>query len=91
MEFLYFLLTAISFLLTDATANIDHKKFAAWASVILLMGFILVNIAVTIKLARTDRNELKIKNRRGKERRRKDQERRAIEKEEKNARKELKE
>ena len=59
MEFFYFLLTAISFMLTDASADVEAKIFVAWLSMALLLLFILSNIAVTIRLARTSRHELK--------------------------------
>ena len=60
-------------------------------AVVLLMAFILANIVVTIVIARSGRDELKEKSRKGKEKRRRDKELRKIEREEKDARRKRKE
>ena len=59
MEFFYFLLTFVSFILTDASADVEAKIFVAWLSAVLLVLFIISNIGITIQLARKDRHELK--------------------------------
>lgn len=59
MEFFYFLLTFVSFILTDASADVEAKVFVAWLSAVLLVLFIISNIGITISLARTDRHALK--------------------------------
>ena len=59
MELIYFLLTGFSFLLTDASADIDGKVFAAWISLVLLVAFVITNIVTTVMMARRSREELK--------------------------------
>ena len=79
LELLYFILTGISLLLTDASADIASKALAAKMSVVLLMIFVLANIIVTIRLARLSRSEHKAKDKENKERRRENDRRRIIE------------
>ena len=59
IEFLYFVLVGVSFLLTDATANADIKIWAAWISVTLLIAFVLANVIITIRLLRRTKEDLR--------------------------------
>ena len=86
VEFLYFVLVAVAFLLTDACADVDIKVYAAWISVILLMAYILANIIVTVRLVRRSKEELKSANNRYKTFRIKEMKRRELEKYEKDLR-----
>ena len=91
LEFIYFALAFISFLLTDATSDINTKKFVTWFSVVILFVFILTNIIVVINVVRKGRDKLKEASKKEKAKRQNRRDRRKIEHASKEERKRLKE